>query len=243
MLKEFRLDLHIHTCLSPCADLTMAPTAIIERAKLRHLDIIGICDHNAAENVFSVREAGKRENIRVFAGMEISSSEEAHVLGFFEQDAGLRKMQETVYENLPGKNDEKKFGKQLILDEFDRPVDSNDRLLIGATSLPIGRIVDSIHAFGGIAIASHIDREAFGIIGQLGFIPKGLALDALEVSADCGPEKFEEYKKYGFPLVKFSDAHFLADIGKAATDCLLSGPSLPEFVLALKGIEGRKIIF
>lgn len=241
MLKEFRLDLHIHTCLSPCADSAMAPTAIIQQAKIRGLDIIGVCDHNSTENVSAVKEAGGRENIFVLAGIEISSREEAHIMGFFDNDSRLKKIQEAIYGNLPGKNDEKRFGEQIVVDEYDRPLGSNDKLLIGATSLSVERIVDLIHGAGGLAIASHIDRESFGIIGQLGFIPEGLGLDAVEVSKNCGPDKIEEYKKYGLPMVKFSDAHFLADIGTAFTVCLLKEPSLAEFAMALKGVEGRAV--
>jgi predicted metal-dependent phosphoesterase TrpH len=32
MLKVFNCDLHIHTCLSPCAQLDMHPRALVERA-------------------------------------------------------------------------------------------------------------------------------------------------------------------------------------------------------------------
>ncbi len=49
-IKEFKADMHIHTCLSPCADLEMSPRNIIKEAKKKGLDIIGLCDHNSAEN-------------------------------------------------------------------------------------------------------------------------------------------------------------------------------------------------
>lgn len=235
--------MHIHTCLSPCADLTMVPGAIIKQAKMRCLDMIGICDHNSTENVLAVKAAGKKENICVLGGIEVCSREEAHIMGFFDNESGLKKIQEIVFERLPGKNDEKKFGKQVVVDELGQPVGSCDKLLIGAASLSVEEIVNLIHGLGGLAVASHIDRESFGIIGQLGFIPEGLALDALEVSRNYDPGKIAEYKSYGFPLVKFSDAHFIADIGEASTTCLLNEPSFGEFTLALGGIEGRKVNF
>ena len=237
------MDLHIHTCLSPCADLAMAPTAIIKQAKIRGLDIIGVCDHNSTENVLAVKKAGKKENIVVLAGIEISSREEAHIMGFFDNDSSLEKIQEVIYAGLPGKNDEKKFGEQIVVDEYDRPVSFNEKLLIGATGFSVDRIVGLIHDAGGLAIASHIDRESFGIIGQLGFIPEGLSLDAAEVSRNCGPDKIEEYKKYCLPMVKFSDAHFLPDIGSAFTACLLKEPTAAEFAMALKGMERRAVKF
>jgi len=51
MPVEFRADLHIHTCLSPCADLFMTPRNIIEKAASLGINIIAICDHNSAENI------------------------------------------------------------------------------------------------------------------------------------------------------------------------------------------------
>jgi PHP family Zn ribbon phosphoesterase len=239
MLKEFKMDLHIHTCLSPCADLEMLPTAIIKRAKERNLDEVGICDHNSAENVMAVRKAGEREGVQVLGGMEIASSEEVHVLAFFDDDRALSEMQNIVYENLSGENNEGYFGEQLIVDEQDRIVGSTEKLLIGATSLGIDRVVELVHSLGGLAIASHVDRPSFSIIAQLGFVPKELSLDALELSWKCELTEVSNYETYGLPLVKSSDAHFLSDVGRAVTRFSLNVPSFPEVAMALRGAEGR----
>ena len=40
MIREFRCDFHVHTCLSPCADLDMYPRAVVSMALARRLDII-----------------------------------------------------------------------------------------------------------------------------------------------------------------------------------------------------------
>ncbi len=244
MLKEFRGDLHIHTCLSPCADLSMLPTAIVKEAKRKEVDIIGICDHNSGENVRAVKEAGKREGISVIGGMEITSKEEVHILALFDDDSRLSSIQETIYENLPGANDESVFGEQLVVDEEDRILASNGRLLIGATELMIDEIVETIRQLGGIAIASHVDRDSFSILSQLGFIPEGLDLDALEVSPLSSVETVQKSlpQLSDFPMVTFSDAHFLEDIGKTATRFLIESASVHEIRKALSGEGGRKIL-
>lgn len=242
-LKEFRADLHIHTCLSPCADAAMLPEQIVKQAKLKCLDIIGICDHNSTENVLAVKAAGKRVGVQVLGGIEISSQEEVHILGLFSNDRALRIIQEVVYKNLPGENKQDVFGEQLVADERDKIIGTNPRFLIGSVNLSVEKIVALIKSLDGLAIAAHIDRQSFGIIGQMGFIPEGLELDALEVSAGCSSAKILEYKKYSLPVVKFSDAHFLQDIGNASTVFSLNALEFSEIELALRGAEGRMVGF
>lgn len=242
-LKEFRADLHIHTCLSPCADAAMLPESIIKQAKFASLDIIGICDHNSTENVVAVKEAGKSAGIQVLGGIEISSREEVHIMGFFSNDSALQVIQEIIYKNLSGENKKDVFGEQLVVDSSGKIIGANPRLLIGAVNLGVEKIIALIKSMDGIAIASHIDRESFGMIGQLGFIPRGLELDALEVTARCPSEKITAYKKYGLEIVKFSDAHFLQDIGNASTVFSLNAPEFSEINLALHGAQGRKVNF
>ncbi len=241
IMKEYKMDLHIHTCLSPCAQSDMLPTTIIKQARDKNVDVVGICDHNSAENVLAVRKAGEKEGVQVLGGMEISSSEEVHILAFFDDDGALLEMQNIVYENLFGENDEKYFGEQLIVDEYDKIIGSTNKLLIGSTSLGIDRIVELVHSLGGLAVASHVDRDSFSIIAQLGFIPKELPLDALELSWRCELSEVNNYESYGLPLVKSSDAHFLSDIGKAVTTFSLSAPSFSEVVMAFQNVEGRAV--
>jgi PHP family Zn ribbon phosphoesterase len=240
-MKEYKMDLHIHTCLSPCAQSDMLPTTIIKQARDKNVDVVGICDHNSAENVLAVKKAGEKEGVQVLVGMEISSSEEVHILAFFDDDGALLEIQNIVYENLFGENDEKYFGEQLIVDEYDKIIGSTNKLLIGSTSLGIDRIVELVHNLGGLAIASHVDRDSFSIIAQLGFIPKELPLDALELSWRCELSEVNNYESYGLPLVKSSDAHFLSDIGKAVTTFSLSVPSFSEVVMAFQDVEGRTV--
>lgn len=243
MLKRFRGDLHIHTCLSPCGDLSMLPTAIVREAKKKDLDIIGICDHNSGENVAAVKEAGRREGIAVIGGMEITSQEEVHILALFDDDSHLSSIQNTVYENLPGMNDESVFGEQLVVDKDDRILATNKRLLIGATRLMIDKVVEIVHRLRGIAIASHVDRDSFSIISQLGFIPEGLDIDALEVSPLSSVEEVHTTfpQVDGFPFVTFSDAHYLEDIGKRYTFFLMEEVSTEEIKRALLNRDGRTV--
>src|SRR4030066_503517 len=84
MLRLFRADLHIHTCLSPCTELDMAPKRILNTTKKKGIDIIAICDHNSSENSPAVLNAARKMHITVLPGMEVTSREEVHVLALFD---------------------------------------------------------------------------------------------------------------------------------------------------------------
>jgi predicted metal-dependent phosphoesterase TrpH len=236
-MRKVRADLHLHTCLSPCADDLMQAAAIIEQAKQIGLDMIGICDHNSGENVRAMMKASERQGLVVIPGVEVTSREEVHILGLFNTEEDLMNLQDIIYENLPGQNNEEAFGPQLVIDEYDNVVGKNSRLLIGATTLTLEQVIDSIHQFDGLAVASHVDRQRFSLIGQLGFIPKGLKLDAVEVSkpSSAGQE-------YGYPVVTSSDAHFLEDIGKNSTCFMIEEASLQEISKALCCELGRMVV-
>lgn len=245
MLRLFKTDLHIHTCLSPCAELEMTPKAIVRQAKIKGLDIIGISDHNSAENVIATKNIGEKDGLVVIGGMEVTSREEVHILAFFATDEQLLKFQDIVYDNLmPGINHPEVFGEQVVVNEIDEIKGFNQRLLIGATRLSISELVDKIHLFEGIAVASHVDREGFGIIRQLGFVPVDLMLDGLEVSGRVSDndacERFSA--KNRFPIIRGSDSHELKDIGNCMTNFLMNEPSFEEIQMALKGEEGRRIV-
>jgi PHP family Zn ribbon phosphoesterase len=238
-LKEFYADLHIHTCLSPCADIEMSPKNIVKEAKRKGLHLIGICDHNSAENVPAVKKIGERERIGVLGGMEVTSQEEVHIVGFFDEDHNLRSLQEIVYKNLHGTNDERLYGEQIMVNAEDEVIGLNKKLLIGATNLPIHEVVDLIHRLGGLAIASHIDREGFGIISKLGFIPEDLPLDAAEISDPSHRNKVPLSKD--FPMIASSDAHWLKDIGRAYTSFLIEEINFEEVRKSLKKESGRRV--
>ena len=266
MLKKFRADLHIHTCLSPCAELQMAPSSIVKTASEKRLNIIAITDHNSAENVIAATKAAESTGLTVLAGMEVTTNEEVHILAIFDDIEDVLKLQDVVYDNLlhiennspdliiPPHPPLTKGGwdlkggtgrfNQVVVNEKNEVLSFNNRLLIAATQLTAYSVVDTIHSLRGLAIASHIDREVFGIISHLGFIPPDLKLDALEISPNTSLEKakkiFDEYSH--IPWITSSDAHNLNDIGKVSTGFLMHDSTFEELCLALKGVDGRKVI-
>jgi 3',5'-nucleoside bisphosphate phosphatase len=243
MLRRFRADLHVHTCLSPCGDLQMSPLKIAAQAKKKKIRILAICDHNSAENVPAVRKAAGLHEIAVLPGLEICSKEEIHVLAIFENLESAFEMQSIVYDRLSGTNDPCAFGLQVISNELDEVVGFQDRLLIGAVEMEVESVVDEIHRLGGLAIASHIDRESYSVMSQLAFIPDSLKFDALELSCHIGDDEARaRYAAYpDMTYIRNSDAHFLTDIGKNTREYMLEVPTLAEIQKALRKEDGRKV--
>ena len=244
-MKTFRADLHIHTCLSPCADLDMSPKAVVETSLEKGLDLIAVCDHNSAENIQAAVNVGVENKVHVLSGMEITTAEEVHVLGLFDDVISILKLQTIVYDHLPPDNNvEELFGEQIIANEWDEIDGYNRKLLIGATSLSLQEVVDCIHSLEGLAIASHVDRDSFSILGQLGIIPEGLELDALEISARGDKNelisKFPDLQHYTW--VRSSDAHSLDQVGNTTTSFMLLEPSIQEIRFAFQRMKGRHIL-
>ncbi len=244
MLRTFNCDLHIHTCLSPCAELDMHPKALVERAIAAGVDILAICDHNSSENVPYVINAARGKNLKIFPGMEITTSEEVHFIALFDSLPDLARLQDIIYLHLEGKNDEDLFGVQAIVNEKGEVEGLNDKLLIGATDIPLNDLINHVHEQNGLAIASHIDRESFSVLSQLGFIDKSIHFDALEISSLTGLQqariKYPELSNFSF--ITSSDAHFLKDIGTALTKIILEEPTLNELKMAFAVQNGRRVL-
>ena len=236
----------MHTCLSPCAEIDMTPREIVAASLKEGLDIIAITDHNAAENIEATKRAARGTGLAVLAGMEINSSEEVHILALFESSEHARALQSVVQENLPaGENDERLYGHQIIVNEHNEVMGFNKRLLIAATNLGVHEIVGRIRSLGGISIASHVDKEAFSVLSQLGFIPDDLRFDALELSPKVRKSDaetvFERLRR--FPWVSFSDAHYIRDIGRRVTTFTMNEPTFPEMKKALNRTDGRELFW
>jgi PHP family Zn ribbon phosphoesterase len=206
--------------------------------------MIAICDHNSSENTAAFISAGDEKGLTVLPGIEVTTKEEIHLLALFDSQENCTALQDLIYQNLPGENVVEVFGPQTLVNERDETIGVNRRMLIGATLLPFEQIVSVVHSLQGVAIASHIDRQAFSLLGQLGFIPEGMPLDGLEVSPrtskEEAQERFHSYRHYSF--VWFSDAHRLEDIGKSMTHFLLKENSTGEVKMALHREEGRRVV-
>ena len=75
------LDLHIHTTAS---DGSLTPTQVVQLARKKGFSLIAVTDHDTMGGVAEALEAGKKYNVDVMPGVEISSGVtlEVHMLGY-----------------------------------------------------------------------------------------------------------------------------------------------------------------
>jgi len=219
----FKFDLHIHSCLSPCGNLTSSPSAIVRAAKEAGLDGIMISDHNSSRNSPALAEVCRRESFHCLFGMEVTTAEEVHCLAVFDTLEQAAAMTEIIYAALPKRaNAPEVFGAQAVVNA-DEEVEELERHLLGApTRLTIREVGARIHGLGGLFIAAHIDRAVFSVTSQLGGLSGDEGFDAVELSRHADVTVWRA-KTLGLPFIRSSDAHYLDGIGAMWTEADLAG--------------------
>lgn len=221
-MNKYFYDLHIHSCLSPCADDENTPYNLAGMAAVLGINIMALTDHNTCKNCPAFFKAAKQYGIIPVAGMELTTAEDIHLVCLFErlQDA-LEFDKEIDSRRIKIDNRPDIFGNQLILGEDDAPLGEEPYLLSNATTVTLDEAPALAERFGGICYPAHIDRDANGIVATLGTLPETPAFSCVEFHFG---EKREEYGlRMSLPAVSVvcSDAHYLEDIRDAENFFLL----------------------
>ena len=208
-----RLDLHIHSCLSPCGDLEMSPRAIVERARAAGLDGVALTDHNSARNTPALAACCRTAGLACLFGLEVCTAEEVHTLTLFDTLEQAEAMTRWIYDSLPKRvNQPEIFGDQPVVTADETVVELEWRLLSTASRHPLRAIGAETHRLGGLFIACHVDRAVFSVFSQLGVLSGDEGFDAMEISRGADEETWRA-RTATHPLIRSSDAHYLADVG------------------------------
>ena len=157
---KYHYDLHIHSVLSPCADVLMTPHNIFNMAKIKGLDIIAITDHNSCMQLRICEEIAKSYDILFVPGIEVTVKEDFDVLCYFKTvDDALMfdkilepfKLQETYDADL--------FGEQEITNIYDEIIDVYPYLLTHPIDISFSKLLEIIKNFEHILIFAHVDRS------------------------------------------------------------------------------------
>lgn len=207
----------------------MSPLAIAKTASSKGLDAIALTDHNSALNCRAFKDACLNIGIFPVFGIEVTTTEEAHILCLFKTVEQAEKLGSIIYDKLPNiMNIPEKFGDQVFVDKNENILGEVDKYLVSACSLSIEELFEITQQLKGIFIPAHIDKPVFSIISQLGFLPQ-IDYSALEtVSLPC-PVETNNYK-----LIQNSDAHYLADIACRFTTYEIESLSYTNLENAIK---------
>lgn len=193
----------------------MTPNNIANMAALSGCEIIAITDHNTCKNAASVMKAGESCGLLVLPGMELCTSEEAHVVCLFETLEGAMGFDAYIYKNRPHvKNKAEIFGEQRMLDENDELIGLEENLLLVSSFIGVNEVVSLAEEYGGTAFPAHVDRDSYSVLASLGTIPPEARFAAAEVTRDCDLDKLrQQYPELSqMRIVSDSDSHYLESL-------------------------------
>ncbi|MFA5514142.1 MAG: PHP domain-containing protein [Sphaerochaetaceae bacterium] len=206
---RYCIDLHNHSCLSPCASDDLLPSLVAFEAKERGIDIVALTDHNSARNLEPFSEACEIVGITGIYGIEVNTIEDIHLLALFEHLNTALEFGLYIESILPKvKNNRRLFGNQLITDIAGNIIQEWQQFLYAAANASFDQLVKKILDWGGLAIPAHIDRPSNSVIANLGFLPK-LPYSALELIVYPPTVETDSYT-----VIQGSDAHYINHIGR-----------------------------
>ena len=188
----------------------MTPCNICRMAKIKELDIIAITDHNTARNLPAAAELCEAYGLLLVPGMEITTREEVHLLGYFPDVETALAFSDMLKGHMPkGKNKPKYFGNQLVMNSDDEVIAEEDCLLIGASDFSLAEASRQVMAYGGVPVPAHINRGSHGLLINLGLMPEEPFYSTVEVwrHLPC-----DESVLRGRHVLHSSDAHYLGEI-------------------------------
>jgi len=196
----------------------MGPQAVVERAIEVGLTHIALTDHNSTRNCRAFQTVAEKAGLHCIPGIEITSTEEAHILCYFptlEQAEECGRYVESTLLPIPLPDG---MGEQIVLNADEEVEDFIDDIYLSvATSLTIDDILTFHEHFSAWIVPAHVDKPIFSLESQLGFIPSE-PFDALEISSG-GMRNGRDADFSGYPIICASDSHYLENIG----DCYWEG--------------------
>jgi PHP family Zn ribbon phosphoesterase len=217
MPKIHWVDLHLHTVLSPCAELEMGAPEIIGRCRKEGISLIAVTDHNHTGNYPALRDASGSDGPVVLPGLEVQSMEDVHVVVIFETYESAESYREWLWEKLPPiPNNAEIFGYQLIIDKENNVLAQEETLLIQGAGRSIDEIAREGLKRGALVIPAHLDRDAFSYTSVFGPFPGDFPCSAVELSSRVHHADYAKWQKQlrGRAIVRSSDAHRLSDISR-----------------------------
>ncbi len=223
------IDLHNHSCLSPCGSLEMSPSAMVKRAKHLGISLLGLSDHNSTRNLPAFDVCCTNQGIFPLCGIEVTTREEVHVTCYFETLKTAQHFGRFIESLLPDiPNSPDLLGDQVYVDSREHILGEVEKSLGQAADITFEQLLEEVHGLNGLFIPAHIDRPYFSVSSQLGFLPD-LPYDAVE--SIRVPSAIDTYQNN---VITNSDAHYLDGMGRRSWQIEISEYSFTAISAALE---------
>lgn len=222
----------------------MSPRELIHRAQSLSIDWLAITDHNSMANCAAYEAVAKKAGIAFSWGVELQTSEEIHLLVYFDDRDAAQAFDAELYASLlPLDNDPDFFGDQVVIDENEQILRMENRALINSSLWDLSEACETARGYGGFVVPAHVDAGTNGILSQLGMMPDEPVFGAFGITAGLDTAKFVSRNPWfkGKCLLRSSDAHYLADLGSGIAKVQCLEPTVKELRLACMSLDDRRI--
>ncbi|HBO67491.1 MAG TPA: histidinol-phosphatase [Acholeplasmataceae bacterium] len=208
---KYHYDLHIHSILSPDADVLMTPNNIFNMAYLKKLNVIAVTDHNSTKQLSICEEIAKSYDILFIPGIELSLKDDFHVLVYFKsvEDANTFNEKLNPWRSLK-RYDGVSEHSQGFTDINDLIVGHETYDLSLNLSLSLNDLKQMLQSFRHILVFAHVNRQKKSGLHVL----KEHDVDAIEVVNLKDINFIKNHKLEHYKIMYNSDAHDITDLNE-----------------------------
>jgi hypothetical protein len=224
--RWWRCDLHVHSFASH--DSTASASDIIDNAVRAGLDAIAITDHNTGQAIDEFQALGDLP-VAVFPGVELTTSEGAHLIVLFDRDATTATVTTFLGRcSVPAEDQGTKAARSPR--SYEQCLDIAD----DCRGVCIAPHADLVTPDGGPASSLlEVLQRGNGLRAVL----DSEHLHAVELRQDNDDDRFKlcfspDRKVERRPWLRGSDAHIATDVGRASTWIKMTTPTLEGLRLA-----------
>ena len=229
----YNTDLHLHSCLSPCADDNMTPQALVAAAREAGLHLIALTDHNTCRNCALMAEEAEKAGIGFIPGIEVTTQEDIHCICLFPDVPKANAFSRWLDTLLPPspKAVPKRPMNPMQAANLKR-LEERKRFYM-ARQISVTELYAAAGRFNGLCYPAHVEKPYNAVYAVLGTWPEELKADAVEL---CGYDECPEGTPPNVKALRVSNAHHLRDIPKGGFPLPLETPDFAGLEKYLKSI-------
>lgn len=195
----------------------MTPANIAGMAAVKGLNVLALTDHNSCKNCGPFLKMTEEYGILGIPGMELTTSEDVHVVCLFPDLYAAMDFDAYVYAHMfKIQNKSTIFGAQLLYNDQDEIIGEEPNLLIGSSSISFDEVFSLMKDYHGVMIPAHIDKDSNSLLANLGFVPPDSQFRCIEMKDVTHFSQIAKTNPYLYQcqMLINSDAHYLEHISE-----------------------------